>query len=78
MKTGTRRTMLKTGAAVASAFPAVIPPRVLGKQAPSNKVAMGFIGVGSQGTKVNMKSFLQQDDCRVVAVCDVKAKNQAR
>ncbi|VGO11908.1 Glycosyl hydrolase family 109 protein 1 [Pontiella desulfatans] len=74
-----RRSSLKAGLLTGSAlaFPAIVPSKVLGAEAPSNLLAMGFIGVGNQGTQVNMKSFLQEKDCRVVAVCDVKAKNQA-
>ncbi|MDZ8120059.1 Gfo/Idh/MocA family protein [Pontiella agarivorans] len=73
-----RRSTLKAGVFTAGAVaaPTIIPASVLGGQAPSKKLTMGFIGVGNQGTNVNLKNFLSQDDCRVVAVCDVKANNQ--
>lgn len=73
-----RRGSLKAGLFTAGAItaPTIIPASVLGDKAPSKVLTMGFIGVGGQGTSVNLKNFLAQDDCRVVAVCDVKAKNQ--
>lgn len=49
----------------------VVSPRLLGSDAPSNKITLGFIGVGGHGTRYNLASFLQEDDCRAVAVCDV-------
>jgi predicted dehydrogenase len=58
-------------AAAALGFPAIIPARVLGADAPSNKITVGMIGVGSHGFDVNLKAYLQQSDVRVVAVCEV-------
>ncbi len=62
------------GAGIAAAgFPAIIPATVLGKNgaiAPSNKVTMASIGVGWQGTW-NMENFLSEDDCHIIAVCDI-------
>jgi predicted dehydrogenase len=82
MKTtpSTRRSFLKSGLAgvlAAGVAPQVIPARLLGAQAPSKKVTLGCIGVGAHGFGVNLKSFLQEDDCRVVAVCDVWGKRRA-
>lgn len=54
-------------------IPNIIPASVLGADgavAPSEKITLGCIGVGSMGTG-NMKSFLGLPDCQVVAVCDV-------
>lgn len=49
----------------------VIPSHALhAKTAPSNKITLGIIGAGSQGT-VNMRAFLNDDNVRVVALCDV-------
>ncbi|MDF7823883.1 Gfo/Idh/MocA family oxidoreductase [Pontiellaceae bacterium B12227] len=75
-----RRGSLKAGlfTAGAVAAPTIIPASVLGDKAPSKILTMAMIGVGGQGTNVNMKNFLTQDDCRVVAVCDVHAGRQAR
>jgi len=68
-----RRAFLKatTGAAAgAVAFPYVVPSSVFGASAPSGKITMGCIGVGSQGSG-NMNGFLNKGDARVIAVCDV-------
>ncbi len=64
-----------TGAAlVASAFPTIIPSSALGQDgavAPSNRVTLGVIGCGPQG-RGDMGNFLNQKNCQVAAVCDVK------
>lgn len=61
--------MLATGAA-----PTIIPSHVLrSATAPSNKITLGVIGAGAQGTG-DMKAFLTHEDVRVVAVCDVNKK----
>lgn len=57
--------------------PQVISARLLGAGAPSKKVTLGCIGVGVHGLGVNLKQFLQEDDCQVVAVCDVLAERRA-
>lgn len=70
----TRRAFLRRGLAgvlFGAAVPQLVSSRVLGQEAPSKRVTLGFIGVGSHGFGVNLKSFLQQDDCQVEAVCDV-------
>jgi len=69
-----RRSFLQTGLTgllTASLAPQIIPRRVLGQTAPSKRVTLGFIGVGTHGLGVNLRSFLQQDDCEILAVCDV-------
>lgn len=63
-----RRSALKLLAA--SAAPLVLPSRLFGADAPSNKITVGCIGVGWQGMG-NLDSFLALDDCRVIAICDV-------
>jgi predicted dehydrogenase len=68
-----RRRILKLLAASAAA-PLVIPSRLLGADAPSNKVTLGCIGVGWQGGG-NLSNFLAQADCQVVAICDVDEKH---
>ncbi len=49
-----------------------------GSAAPSNRIQLGMIGVGWHGFEVNLKSFLQESDCRVVAVCDVRERHVRR
>ena len=65
----TRRSFVKTLAA--AGFPTIIPASVLGKNAPSKRITLGCIGVGSHGVDVNLKNFLYLDDARIVSVCDV-------
>ncbi len=80
----TRRQFLKKTSCITTgiaAFPSVIPGSVLGKQniiSPANKITIGMIGVGSHGTNVNLKSFLNQEDAQVLAVCDVDRRHILR
>ena len=67
--TTTRRSILKLLAATTAA-PLILPRRMFGADAPSNKITVGCIGVGWQGGG-NLGAFLGQDSCRVVAICDV-------
>ena len=72
MTTSTRRHFLKTTAAAvgAVAAPYIVPARVLGANAPSNRINVGFIGNGNQST-IDLPAFLGQPDVQVLAVCDV-------
>lgn len=69
-----RRHFLKTAAvAGAMSFPFVAPASVLGKAgtvSPSERIVMGCIGLGTQGTGL-MRAFLGQKDVQIAAVCDV-------
>ena len=47
------------------------PAAWAGKLLPSEKVNMGFIGMGGHGVNRNLKMFLRQPDARAIAVCDV-------
>ena len=66
----TRRSFLKSTLA-AGVAPTLVPSGLLGADSPSNKITMGFIGVGSHGTNHNLKHYLRQSDARVLSVCDV-------
>ena len=72
-RTVTRRQSLKTlgAAGAALAFPVIVPSTVFGARAPSNRITVGLIGVGRQAFHANLPGFLNSDDARVVAVCDV-------
>lgn len=71
--TSNRRNILKLlGASVAA--PLILPRNLFGADSPSNKITLGCIGVGWQGDS-NLDAFLAQDDCRVVAICDVDEKH---
>ncbi len=52
-------------------FPSIVPSTVYGKNAPSNRINVGLIGVGRQCYNTNMPQFLAHEDCQIVAVCDV-------
>jgi predicted dehydrogenase len=73
--TVTRRDFLKGSAFVAGAaiaLPTIVPSSVFGADAPSNRITMGCIGTGGQGTS-DMKGFKGKNDCEIVALCDVDA-----
>ena len=75
-----RRQFLKKSAALTPAvlgFPYIVKSSVFGADgstAPSERIVMGCIGMGGQGT-YNMKAFLNNPDVQVVAVCDVNRGN---
>ena len=71
-KSVSRRKFLAQTATTALGF-SIVPRRVLGGVGyvpPSDKVNIGFIGVGAQGMRV-MFHFLKEPDVQGVAVCDV-------
>ncbi len=57
-------------AAAVVGAPTIIPASVLGQNAPSNRINMGFVGLGNRGIGV-MEAFLNHDDVQGIAVCDV-------
>ena len=68
---GRRQFLKAAGAAIV--LPTILPGCILGrggKTPPSGKVTMGVIGWGMQGPS-NTKSFLVEEDCHVVAACDL-------
>lgn len=77
MNKQTRRQFIRTSA-IAFGVPYFIPARVLGADAPSRKITVGFIGTGSHGTGWNLRPYLNQPDTQVVAVCDVDSKHITR
>jgi predicted dehydrogenase len=77
-----RRSFLRTlgASATALAFPSIIPSRALGLEgapSPSNRLTLGFIGTGSQGSFL-LGNFLSEPRVQVVALCDVDAERLAR
>ncbi len=72
--TTTRRHFLKSLGA-AAALPIIVPSSVLGRNGatpPSDRITMGFIGMGSMGIN-NLRGFIEHPDVQVLAVCDVNA-----
>ncbi|MGA2865283.1 MAG: Gfo/Idh/MocA family oxidoreductase [Verrucomicrobiota bacterium] len=76
----TRRDFLKTAAAAgAVGVWQFIPARALGRAglvAPSKRITLGVIGLGTQGTG-DMRAFQSISEVQVVAVCDVHAGQRA-
>ncbi|HOZ49641.1 MAG TPA: Gfo/Idh/MocA family oxidoreductase [Candidatus Hydrogenedentes bacterium] len=66
-----RRRILKA-AGLAIAAPYLVPAAARGQDAPSHCVTLGMIGLGSMGLR-HVKGFLEEDTCRILAVCDVDA-----
>jgi predicted dehydrogenase len=63
----TRRSFLKGTAA--AAVPLFVPS-ALGKTAPSDRITLGFIGVGGMGSG-HLRDFLGNGEVQILAVCDV-------
>lgn len=61
--------------AAALTAPVVLSAPLRGADAPSEKITLGFIGVGTMG-RGHLHSFLRQADVRVVAVSDVVAERR--
>jgi predicted dehydrogenase len=73
-RTLSRRSLLKSLAAGAAA-PYVLAAASLGKAgepAPSNRLTMGMVGLGSMGLR-HVNGFVQESDLRILAVCDIDA-----
>jgi myo-inositol 2-dehydrogenase / D-chiro-inositol 1-dehydrogenase len=68
-RTSRRRFLQRTAAGLA--LPSIVPASVLGADAPSKKITIGFIGTGDHGTGWNLHYYLKLRDARVVMVCDV-------
>lgn len=73
----TRRGFLVGSAAALGsglALPLFVPGSALGadgREAPSNRIGIGFIGLGRQAIHANMSVFIRSGYCQTVALCDV-------
>jgi len=54
-------------------LPTIVPASVIGKNPPSDKINIGWIGCGRQGSG-DVSATMRFDSCRVVAVADVDSK----
>ena len=71
-----RRDFLVKAATTAAAF-TIVPRHVLGGPgvvAPSDKITLGYIGVGTQGLR-EMVNLLPSQDVQIVSVCDVNKES---
>ncbi|HEO72449.1 MAG TPA: Gfo/Idh/MocA family oxidoreductase [Candidatus Hydrogenedentes bacterium] len=76
MKQLTRRRFLNQ-AAGALALPNIVSAPLRGANAPANRIALGFIGLGSHGVAANLHNMMGQSDTQVVALCDVDQERVA-
>ena len=67
-----RRELLKSAAVLVASWhlPGHSVRSLFGASSPSNRINVGFIGLGNQST-LDLPAFLANDDVQVVAVCDV-------
>jgi predicted dehydrogenase len=68
-----RRDFIRKAAVTAAAVPIIVPRPALGdekKAAASDRITLGFIGVGMQN-RGHLRHFLNQNDVQILAVCDV-------
>ncbi|MHC4728067.1 MAG: Gfo/Idh/MocA family protein [Planctomycetota bacterium] len=81
MKRINRRQFLRKAVGVsagAAGFPYLVRSSALGNAgtvAASERITIGFIGVGGHGRAVNLINFLGNADAQAVAVCDVETKH---
>lgn len=75
----TRRGFLESavGAGAVLGLPSIVPSSVFGAQAPSERITVGFIGVGGRGSGL-LGAFMRLNEARVLAVCDVKKTQRDR
>jgi predicted dehydrogenase len=71
IKTGVATTIAMTG------FPTIVPASVFGKNAPSNRLNIGAIGVGRISRDHDMAETIKYDNARIMAVCDLDIKRLA-
>ncbi len=69
MKTTNRRKFIKSGSGLTAGILAA--PFFLKSCEPSKQIAIGMIGTGNHGMSWNLPPFLEMEDVRVLAVCDV-------
>ena len=57
--------------AIISGFPTILPASVFGKNAPSNRINIGAIGVGRISRGHDMPGVWKHDNAQITAVCDL-------
>lgn len=78
-----RRSFIRKAAATSAfvAAPQILSSSVLGREgntAPSERIRVGFIGIGQHGFDWNLPPYLAHKDAQVVAVCDVDRQRMQR
>lgn len=64
-------------AAGVSAMPGIVPARLLGSQAPSNRIRVGQIGTGRIGLAHDVPGVIRSGLAHIVALCDVDSRRLA-
>ena len=59
------------GAVALSGFPTIVPASVFGKNAPSNKINIGQIGIGRIARTHDLAETFKYDNARIIGVADV-------
>jgi predicted dehydrogenase len=75
----TRRSLLKKGLAGIFAYavaPSFVPSTVFGRNAPSNRITVGLIGLGLQ-CNGHARAVAARPDCQILALCDVDTRKFA-
>lgn len=72
-----RRDFLKTASAATAAVaaPMILPSSAWGSNAPSERINVGVIGLGTRGTP-DMGQFMKHDDVQIRALCDVNRSSK--
>src|ERR1700681_247314 len=74
-----RRDFVKGAAVTAASLPLIVPASALGaeakKKAASDRITLGFIGMGYQ-CRGHLNHFLGTGEVQVLAVCDVDTKRR--
>ncbi len=75
----TRRSLLKTvsaGAGLAAVSSAPVTP-LFGGVAPSERITLGFIGIGKMNSS-HLEAFSREEDVEILALCDVESERLDR
>jgi predicted dehydrogenase len=74
----TRRQFLRGSAVAATGFlvPTIVPASIFGADAPSERITIGFVGVGRMGMG-DLRELLGFKQVQIIAVCDVDSDRAA-
>ena len=75
--TFTRRDFVRAAATAAAIAPLIVPSRMLGEEAPSNRIRVGHIGCGRIGQGHDMPGVAGSGLADVLAVCDLDSRRAA-
>lgn len=73
----TRRDFVRAAAVTAAVSPLIVPSRLLGANAPSNRIRVGHIGCGRIGQTHDMPGVASSGLADVLAVCDLDSRRTA-